>query len=84
MGTTPRHRLLAEAVWPRLGAVWKSKETWAGSSEVAEDLLDVWDKAEALPCCALETGVGRDSDHTTGPQRQDMSEKTHWSVAARI
>jgi hypothetical protein len=42
----PTDRLLADALWPQLQAVWKRKEEWAGCSELDEDLQTCWDQAK--------------------------------------
>jgi hypothetical protein len=42
----PTDRLLADAIWPQLQAVWKRKEEWAGCSELDEYLQTCWDQAK--------------------------------------
>ena len=50
-------RLLADVVWPQLRDLWNRKETWAGCSELDEDLQNGWDQAKQ--CLTVLRHLGR-------------------------
>ena len=54
-----KESLIAEAVWPKVWAIWTEKQKWAGCRELGEELAEQWKRVKHCLSACRKLGTAR-------------------------